>query len=810
MRSYPQLFVCFGLVLLSACGKQAGTEKAASASLVNAQNLLRAGELQAARTEIEIAIKADSRVSNAHLLAGQIAEKLGDPQTALNEYLAADATGAGASDGRHAAAALLLRAHAYRLAEEWIARCLADRPSDKTMKAYRALLEERLGDRRRARADAEAVLAENPHQVVANAVLAEEALRRKDPAEALNKIDEGLSTDASDKMLLQLKAEAFSQQKSPDKAIEIYQALVAGDPTAPQYRAALAELAAQSASIAQGEKVLRAGIDVAPGDVEMHMQLVSFLTRHGEKEAALNELLSAIKAAPDSSAYDIALADFYARDGEFEAATRVLKDAIARTRSDSVKAAKLALARLLMARDDVVAARAIVDDMLKASPTDDAVLAVRGQLLLKEQNPEAATRDFLSIAARQPANSTAYVLLADAYLQNDQPKEATAALKRALSLNPSNIGILRRMVDIQSGFGDAAEAYRAVDDFVGNNPDSRDGRALQIRFAIQNKDWVSAETVLPRLREIPESEQMAVELEAETREAQGQYADAARLYRQLLAWKENGTFDVAAAQAFARTSIAVGHASQATDTLTKYAPDVTRPEFVPYNLILATLFDSLGQVDKAQAVIDAAILKAPASPAPYLQQARAFSHRRDSQSALAVLGRGIAAGAPGEPLLLARAQVQNSDGQIDGAIATYHELLRANPKSAVGANELANMLADQVPIDTTALREARDLLQRNATVKNQAIIDTLAWADYRLGDPKAAKELLSRVKADQSSSPQLRFHYGAVLIALGEGAKGRNLIKTTLNDSYPGRSEAERLAKDETKAAADTVPRQHL
>jgi tetratricopeptide (TPR) repeat protein len=163
---------------------------------------------------------------------------------------------------------------------------------------------------------------------------------------------------------------------------------------------------------------------------------------------------------------------------------------------------------------------------------------------------------------------------------------------------------------------------------------------------------------------------------------------------------------------------------------------------------------------------------------------------------LAVLDRGIAAGAPKEPLLLARAEVQKSDGQIENGIATYRELLRINPKSVVGANEIANLLADKKSLDKAALREAHDLLQKNAPFKNQAVLDTLAWSDYRLGDFEKAKELLDLANADQSSNPQLRFHYGAVLIALGEQAKGQKIIENTFNDTYPGRNEAEDILKN--------------
>src|SRR5258708_24227261 len=116
-------------------------------------------------------------------------------------------------------------------------------------------------------------------------------------------------------------------------------------------------------------------------------------------------------------------------------------------------------------------------------------------------------------------------------------------------------------------------------------------------------------------------------------------------------------------------------------------------------------------------------------------------------------------------LLLARAEIQKADGQMDRVIDTYRSVLRTNPKSVIAANELAAMLADQRPLDKLALGEARDLLLRNAVVKNQAILDTLAWSDYRLGDFEKAKKLLDPANDDQQSNHQLPFHFGSLLLA---------------------------------------------
>jgi tetratricopeptide (TPR) repeat protein len=596
---------------------------------------------------------------------------------------------------------------------------------------------------------------------------------------------------------LQLKAQVFSGRGQTEKVIEVYRTLVAADPMSSNYRATLAELLVKSLGVGQGEQVLREGVEAARDSVEMHMQLVAFLARHRDEKAVVGELQSAIASSPESTAYDIALAEVYARSSDVGAAAKVLNDAIARTRSGRPQdAAQLALARLLLAQDDTAGAGAVLDRMLKVKPTDDEVLAVRGQLQLKDHHPTGAIQDFLSIIARQPTNAAAFSSLAEAYLENDQPKEAVAALKRALSVMPSDLATLRKIVDIQNGFEESSDASRAISDFLARNPASMDARVMQARLAIFNKDLSTADVALANLRQIPGSEQKAVALDAEIKDARGLNSDAAVLYRRLIVWNDNSQFDVSAARSFARTSIAAGQSSQGLEALSQFARNVAPADLAAYNLALATLYDSLGEADKAQALVESAIQIAPAAPAPYLQRARELARQKDIAKALAVLDRGIAAGAPKEMLLLARAEIQKSDGQTDRVVDTYRSALRNNPKSVIAANELAAMLADQRPLDKVALQEAHDLLLKNAFVKNQAILDTLAWSNYRLGDFKKAKDLLDAANADHSSNPQLRFHYGAVLIALGENVKGQGIIKTTLNDAYPGRGEAEKLLSD--------------
>jgi tetratricopeptide (TPR) repeat protein len=797
MRTFIRLGLCAGLLMVASCGQPQDSAKDQFISLSHARGLFNLGQLKEAQSEVAAVLKSDPKSSEAHFLEGEIAERSGETQAAISEFVLADALGPGSENGRLAAARLLLRERAYRLAGEWIARCLADRPSDRPMRAYRALLELRLGESRKARFDAEAVLSENKEDSVANGVLAEEALLRKNPADALIKIAAGLSKSPTDSILLRLKAQALLQQQFSDKAIEIYQALIVAEPKNSEYRGELAGLFAQSSAPDRGERILRDGVALVPESIDMRMQLVTFLVRRGNGMLAVDELIAGIKLAPESPNYDIALANFYIQENDFDAAKAILDKALIRLQSGAAHdVVRLAVARLLFLRGDIDAASNIIDTLLKTNSANDEALALRGQIKLKNRDPAAALTDFLSIATRQPANPRVFDFLANAYLQNDQNKEAIAALKRLLSLRPSDMETVQRILDVQRSFGDLDGGRRLVDEFVSRYPDSVDGRILQTRLAIQSKDWTSVETGLARLRDMGVLEQIAVKLWAEMKEAQGLHAEAASLYKKLLVSRDSSTLDISAARSFEQTSAAAGQASQAIELLASFSDKVGEADQGAYDLIFASLYERLGRFDKADAAINSAIQKLPGSPAPYLQRALILAQRQHITDAVAFLDQGIAAGIPAELLLLSRASIQSADGRIDDAISTYRQILKLSPKSPIAANELASLLSDYRPFDQQALRDARDLLWTNAVFKTPAILDTLAWIEYRLGDFQAARKLLVKANADTSPLSELRYHYGATLIALGDRSKGKTIIGATLGEHYRGRDDAEKLLND--------------
>lgn len=776
---------------LSACSDK---KAAAAADLHGAQALYAKNDLAGALEAVDKAVRADPRNKDAHVLAGQVRASLGDLVPAITAFDRADRLDPNDKTARLKTIELLLGANALDAAASRINATLGDQPGNQDALAYRAVVEMRQEQREKARADAQKVLVPTPTHAVANAVVAEIALRDHHPDLALAAVDAGLGKHPDDPMLLRAQADALQMQNRPDEAIAIDRKLVTAAPANPLYRAVLAEAEAARVSVEAGETTLRAGVAAVPKSRPMRLQLVGYLGRHRGAPAAEAELRAAIAAAPDTSAYDLLLAANLAASGRSDQAADLLRAAVTRLGDNPARVeAQLGLARLSIGRNDTATASAVLDDILKAQPAETDALLLRAGLLLRRGEATRATADLLAVTGRQPTNAAAFDLLAKAFLQLGKADEAADALKRNADVKPNDLPATLKVVDLYASLGKVTEARAAIGRFVTRNPNGREGRAAEIRLLLAAKDWSAAQGKIDQLVRVPDSTALSTILTAEMKEARGQSAEAAALYKGLLSTEAPQRFDERAGRAFVRTALSAGQGTEAITFLDAFSSDQTGPKAAALHLLLGTLHAALGQDDKASDADQAAIRAAPTAVDGYVQKAAFLAQIKHVEEAVVTIDTGIAAGAPREPLLLAKAAIQTGAADPDAAIATYRAILAGNPSSVVAANNLASLLADRKPIDRGTLTLARDALVKLVRPDDAAIADTVAWADYRLGDFASAKTLLVQAGADHSTEAQVRFHYGAVLIASGEKDSGRNMIRTVLDRNFPGRPEAQEL-----------------
>ena len=131
-------------------------------------------------------------------------------------------------------------------------------------------------------------------------------------------------------------------------------------------------------------------------------------------------------------------------------------------------------------------------------------------------------------------------------------------------------------------------------------------------------------------------------------------------------------------------------------------------------------------------------------------------------------------------LLFARVLYYDSQRDMAGSEADLRQIIRMKPEDSRALNHLGYMLADQ----TTRYEEALELIERAIAISpdDPAIIDSLAWAQYKLGQYEEALENLRRAFA-VFPDHEVASHLGEVLWLLGKEEEATQVWEEALEET---------------------------
>ena len=122
-------------------------------------------------------------------------------------------------------------------------------------------------------------------------------------------------------------------------------------------------------------------------------------------------------------------------------------------------------------------------------------------------------------------------------------------------------------------------------------------------------------------------------------------------------------------------------------------------------------------------------------------------------------------------LLYSRAMLLEAQKQLPRAEADLRTILKHEPDNATALNALGYTMADNAHIDDNIERlgEALELIKKaiNITPHDPAVIDSLGWVHYRLGN---FKESILRLRQAMKAypDPEIAAHLGEALWAAGD------------------------------------------
>ena len=175
-----------------------------------------------------------------------------------------------------------------------------------------------------------------------------------------------------------------------------------------------------------------------------------------------------------------------------------------------------------------------------------------------------------------------------------------------------------------------------------------------------------------------------------------------------------------------------------------------------------------------------------------------FYTQRGELDKAAVVYRKAMDSSPDESrYVLGLAAIQERQQQYDAAIETYDSFLVKNPENVIATNNLAALLADH-RTDEASLNRAKELATRLAKATQPALLDTLGWVHYRLGEYDQAAEVLSGVVEKAPDVPVFRYHLGMTYYKQGDNRAAKKILSEAVAEDmkYDGVEEARRVYEE--------------
>jgi tetratricopeptide (TPR) repeat protein len=753
--------------------------------------LVEQGQPDKARLEFRNALKIKPTAAEPYYQLGLIDEANGDLRNAFENYTRAEQ-----QDPHHHGALVKLAgfyfgAERFDDAQSRLNTVLKSWPDDAAAHALNAAIMLRHDDKDGANKEVATALKLDPANIAAISVQVGIYSANNDIDKAVAALDDGIKRNPNETSLVVLKIELFKKHNLPDKVAGALDALFKLHPADRDYRAQSAAYFSDLGNLDEAEKILRDGVAAAPSDLEMKRLLISFLNVKRGLAPAEQELQKLIAAEPNNSSYLFWLTDLYVQNKAVDKAVALLNQIIVKNSSDDAGlAARAALARISFARGDREMANKLLSVVLDKQPSNADALFVRAAINFDQGRYQTAITDLRSMLRDHPKSPEALQLLTEALVKAGHVDLAADTLAQLLDLQPQNHAAQARLAQLYHLVGDEKRADIQLKAVTTQAPEYPIGWESQARISIDRKDWPTADAAIAHLEKMPDQALTANYLRGIWLLSQQKPEEAIAKFASVL------TSDATAPQSSLALAALVGTYRQMgkVDTAAHFIEGL-KGDTVELHTTLASCYVEMNKLDAAAKEYDRAIALATDQPDPFIGRAKLYLNGGQITEAEALLKKAASA-APGDfraPLLLADLAMRAA--RYPEATAIYEDILARNPELDVAANNYAELIADYQYNDSAALEKARVASDRFQASDNPALLDTVAWVYYRLGQYQQAASFMARVMASNNVTPQMHYHYGALLLKQGDKEKAAAELKKATADgaSYPGIEDAKLL-----------------
>jgi len=314
-------------------------------------------------------------------------------------------------------------------------------------------------------------------------------LRLGDGDSAVREYREGMQKDPKKKLTYEKRIiETLMRQGKRNEAAEINQAILKEVPDDPDAKGLEATFLLDKGDVARALSELQAVVTSAPDNPVAHYNLGRAHAARGEWEQARQQFQKAIDLRADYLMARLALAQLEVTHGDWDAALKTAQQVLTIDRN-SVNA-RLIESAALMGEKKYTDSRALLDAMLKASPSSPDVLFQLGVVDLAENKYKDAEETFRKAYELNPANPRGLMGIVETLLAQNKTAEAIQLLQTESAKAPTRMDLVLQLGNTcaRAGQYDQAVAYfQKVLDSMDKNARGRGDLYLRIGETLRRK-----------------------------------------------------------------------------------------------------------------------------------------------------------------------------------------------------------------------------------------------------------------------------------------------------------------------------------
>lgn len=439
------------------------------------------------------------------------------------------------------------------------------------------------------------------------------------------------------------------------------------------------------------------------------------------------------------------------------------------------EAAQRNLASLLLRNGLKVEALTAYDELIKSAKDKHARFIILGKQLLHEKNRQQVLEMMQQLVVRYPKVASAHFLLSSLAEQAGKFVLAESAIRQAIVLKANWTEAQNQLARILHLQGNTLEAIAYLEGVLKNAPDNTAIRLSYARLLVDAKDLDKARNEFERLAvDSPENANILFALGILALQSDN-LEHAAKYFGQV---KDKGRRGLEANYYLGQISEKTEKYSEA---ITHYGR-VSRGEYAfDSQLRIVRLLAKQGKVELALTTLDNVSIRGEAQLVSMaLVKGDLLRDEKRFSDAMKAYDEALVKLPGNSDLLYARALMAERVGRIDILMVDLKTILKTEPDNAHALNALGYTLADR----TGKFKEALKYISRALKLlpDDPAIIDSMGWIQYRLGNNNEALKHLTRAY-DLNDDAEIAAHLGEVLWALGEKTRASKVWRQGLEQA---------------------------